>query len=206
MNNKLLPLIGLLGGFVQPALAADNASDAINSKTTISPILFAGITYGGDDLYKVEYDDGSDSELKAGGMLSLGGGMSFDLNGYTVQTTAAYHFDSAEAENGDANFSRWVFEVLPFYNIDEHHRVGLGLGYHTGIELESDFDIDKTQVEFDATTGIIVEYGYSWERNTLAMRYVSVEYDISEFDGMDVSSAKESVSGSHLGAYYYFHF
>ncbi|WAJ70090.1 hypothetical protein [Catenovulum adriaticum] len=206
MNFKLLPLIGFIGGFIQPAFAAENTTDTLHTTTQTTPILFAGLTYGGDDLYQVEYVDGSDTELKAGGMLSLGGGMSFNLNSYTLQTTAAYHFDSATAKNGDVSFSRWVFEVLPFYNIDEHHRVGLGLGYHTGIELESDFDIDKTQVEFDATTGIIAEYGYSWARNTLALRYVSVKYDISELDGMNVSSANESVSGSHLGAYYYFHF
>ncbi len=202
MNLKLFPLASALCVLTMPALAEAPSPQTIETDF----LVLAGLTYGGDDLYQVEYEDGSDTELKAGGLISVGAGLITHFNQYSIQTTLAYHFDSADADNGDVSFSRWSLELLPFYNIDDKHRVGLGLTYHMSPELESDFDFDKSTIEFDSAVGIVAEYGYSWDQSTVGVRFVSIDYDISELNGMDVGWADVSVSGNHLGVYYYYNF
>lgn len=177
-------------------LETDNTVDSV----TIKPLLAGGFTIGGDNLVEVEYEDGSSDELDAGDLLDLKAGFLIDLHNYpiTIQTTIGYHFDSVDAENGDASFNRLPLDLLAFYNIDKH-RIGAGLSYHLNPELELEFGGVNIDIDADNAMGLVLEYGNEVADNIIVgLRYVDIEY---EFEG-----SSEKFDGSHVGIYGYFTF
>ena len=170
--------------------------------------VFGGLTYGGDKLVEVQYDNGDDDDVRAGGLYLLGAGLRYQPQGtdFGLQTSIAYHADSADASNDDTTFSRIVFEAVPFYRFAPQHRIGLGLALHTNVEFEIDFNRTET-VEFDSALGLVLEYGYDFTGHdgTLAFRYTHISYDPSSYNGIDISST-DDIDGNHVGVIYYYNF
>lgn len=169
--------------------------------------VHAGLTYGGDDLSTLEYENGDKIDISAGGLALLGAGFNINVtDAISVKLNGSYHFDMASADNGDTSFSRFEFEVIPYYHINENVRIGAGIAYHTGIEYSSDFDVD---VEFDSTAGFIVSGDYQLDNSMgkIEVRYVSVDYTANKLgnyslDGLDVPS----IDGNHFGILYHWVF
>lgn len=165
-------------------------------------VLGAGITVGGDDLLSVSYRDGDSDKLKAGELLDLKIGGQYRPEGAKVslQATIGFHFDSVDADNGDASFSRMPLDLLAFYHKNQH-RFGLGGTYHSNTELDIDIDIlPKEKIDFKNSAGWVVEYGYRFEQSplTLALRGVKIEYK-EQRSGL-------TASGDHIGVYAYLNF
>ena len=165
------------------------------------PLLFllgGGLTFGGDDWLDVEYVDGHSDDLTAGGLLDLKVGFRYQQEDSPLvfQSTIGYHFDSVEATNGDADFTRYPLDILAFY-ANGKHLFGGGITHHMNPKL----DIDMSALGFDGSaklddeTGFVLEYNYKVnERFSAAVRYVDISYVDSEVDG------------SHGGIYAYLHF
>lgn len=182
---------------------------AVAEESDISVGLFAGLTFGGDEIAEIEYEDGSDASIDAGGLVYFGGDIRYrspDIP-LDVQFNLGYHTDSSNAENGDTSFDRIVVEAIPFYRIDENHRIGAGISYHLSPEFEIDFDGMSDTVDFDNALGLVLEYGYNFDSidGTLALRYNLIDYEPSSINGTDIQDA-EDIDGSHVGILYYIHF
>lgn len=163
------------------------------------PLLFllgGGLTFGGDDFLDVEFEDGRSEELTAGGLLDLKAGIRYQQEGspLVIQSTIGYHFDSVDAENGDADFTRYPLDLLAFYANDKH-LFGGGITHHMNPKLDINFGslgFDGS-AKLDDETGFVLEYNYKVsDKFSAAVRYVDISY--------------EEVDGSHGGIYGYFHF
>lgn len=187
------------------ALAATSANAAAELDGKFSVHL--GLTYGGDDISTLEYENGNKTDITAGGLALFGAGYALNFNEqFGVKLNGSYHFDMASASNGDASFDRFEFEAIPFYQVNENFRLGIGAALHTGVEYESDFDTDIT---FESATAFIISGDYRMPNDSgrLELRYVSVDYTADKvgnvsLDGFDVPS----IDGSHLGLVYHWEF
>jgi hypothetical protein len=170
-----------------PAYAQEAATPAATKF-----LVTLGITNGGDTLATVEYDDGDDIDMKAGGLLLLGAGIDHQFgNGWEIQSTLNYHFNRTDADNGDAEFTRMPIDVLGFYRAG-NHRFGGGVTYHLNPEFEIDTDFADGDIEFDNALGWVIEYDYFFSEGISAgLRYTMIDYEASDFD--------VELDGNHLG-------
>lgn len=185
-----------------PFAQAQESADLQGEKegtNPLRPFLAGGLTFGGDDLIEVQFSNSSNETLEAGGLIDLKAGLIYDMpeSPWSLQGSIGYHFDSIDAENGDASINRYPLELLGFYNT-EKHRFGGGLSYHMSPEFEVDLLGMNGTVEFDDAVGLALEYGFKVNQNCiLALRGVFIDYEVSDLPGA------ESISANHAGAYVY---
>ena len=173
----------------------------VDDTSKLKGLVAIGLTVGGDDLVTVEYTDGSSDEITAGALIDMKLGAIYKLanSPISIQTSIGYHFDRVDAENGDLSFNRIPVELLGFHNV-EKHRIGAGFSYHLDPEIEIDALGSKVTGKLENALGLVVEYGYSFQKNfIMGLRYVDIEYE-AEVD----KSIK--FDGSHFGIYGYLTF
>lgn len=177
-----------------------NPSEKPEEKNGFQFIMSLGITFGGDDFVEVKDENGDNvDDLEAGGLLYLGAGTNYRFNQSPVslQAQIAYHYDSVDADNGDASFDRIEIDIIPFYNIGKH-RIGLGLTQHFGPTLDMNLDYLKGNVDFDDATGVLLEYDYIMQSNfAIGVRYTDIKYEVSDVDNA-------SVDGSNFGLFMHY--
>jgi outer membrane protein with beta-barrel domain len=174
------------------SVSAEEASAAPASNTDL--LLSLGVTYGGDKLATISYDDGDDVDIHGGDLVLFGIGALHQFgNNWEAQPSVNYQFDRANARNGDATFDRIPLDLLGFYRVGAH-RFGGGITYHLNPKFDSDFDFaggDGT-VDFDNAVGAVVEYDYFFnEHVSLGLRYTSIKYKSDEIS--------DDVDGSYGG-------
>lgn len=168
--------------------------------------ISAGLTTGGDDLFTMEYEDGSSKDLKAGALIELGLGLLYQLPDMPVaaQLMAKYHFDTAGASNGDGSFDRYPIEAALYYTGLRDWRFGAGLRYVLNPEADISIDDgDDYEAGFENATGFLVEVGYQVTPQVwVNIRAVSEKYELETFSAngqkFDVPDT-EKVSGNHIG-------
>jgi len=193
------------------AMAAESASQS-TSKVSVKPIVLMGYAFGGEDMGSLEYDDGTSTDISAGGGFTLGGGLDLDLSNMDlgvekdmgVRLTGNYHFDSATASNADVTFDRFEFSVMPYVQLNEKISVSAGISLHTGVEFTAEFDgqSDET-LEFDGATALVAEFVYKYsDQLSWAVRATSVDYEASTINGRSLDGFDtDAISGSNVGAF-----
>ena len=191
MKYKFMLLVLLFGGVSGASWASDRL---------VKFDFGLGVTFGGDEIAYAEFTDGSSDKIKAGEFLHFYGGVLFDFpeSPFSTRLAFGYHVDDITAENGRIKFDRKPVEIVPFYNINENNRIGVGLSYHLDPTLTSDVFSDVT---FDDALGFLVEYGYGFSSGKvwLGLRYLNIDYDPSAIGGTPVTA--KSIDGSHFGIY-----
>ena len=166
--------------------------------------LLGGITLGGDEIFGLEYLDGRTDYVYAGDFAYFGGGLEYSINqDFTLQLNAQYHWDSATAVNGDIKFSRYEFEVIPYYQLSERYRIGLGLGIHTNVKFSSDFD---KNAEFDNAKAVVASIGrkMKYSDHWLEFRVVNIEYSMTQYNNNRGSYyVLMPFDGNHVGLSYH---
>lgn len=149
-------------------------------------LLTGGLTYGGDEIAKIKYDNGDNVNIHAGGLILIGAGGTYRFdNNWEAQVSINYQFDQANAKNGDATFDRFPLDLLGFYRTGPH-RFGGGITYHMNPKYKSSFDFSggKQHVSFDDAMGAVIEYDYFLSDSvSLGARYVSIKYKSSDLSG-----------------------
>lgn len=145
-----------------------------------------GVAFGGERLVTVEFEDGSDEDLRAGSGFALNLGLVHHIEDspFSLQTGIGYFTHTTSAANSNARFSRYPLEVLGFWNNGDH-RFGGGLVHHMSPTLNLDNLGGK--VSFDAASGFALEYGYRF----FSVRYTTIDYSYGGFD----------IGGESIGAY-----
>lgn len=169
---------------------------------TFDLMLAAGITFGGEDLATTT--DGV--SVTTGGLIYLAAGGVFHVSpNFDVQASFGYHFDTVNAENGSADFTRTFIEVLPFYKTESGNRFGVGFTQVMSPEFSGPFG---SGIEFDDASGMIIEYDWSISGNStgvasnayIGLRYVNLSYEKSGYVIlMPDGSFTDSVDGSYIG-------
>jgi len=208
MKNKIYRLFSaaVLMAASTTLTHADDSS-TLSTDAGFSPVLYFGLTFGGDTLAEIEYVDDDDDffgdrDIDAGGLLVLGGGFLFQFSEqpFSTQVTVGYHFDSEDADNGSVDYDRTTVDIIGFYNKNKH-RLGAGITYHLSPELSIKFDDGPdSKVDFDDEAGLIVEYNYQATKNIhVGARYTAIEYSPSE-------NTSDEIDANHLGLMFYYSF
>ncbi|MFT3859408.1 MAG: hypothetical protein QM742_18545 [Aquabacterium sp.] len=187
------------------AVTAHAQSTTSEAKSGVTPFLSAGLTFGGDQIGEdVQYEDGANRSLHAGGMMDLRAGVEYQLpqQPWSFQLSIGYHFDRASAENGSATFHRIPLELLAHYRLNESWRVGAGLRKSLNAQsdasgLGNQFVSDR---KYKSSAGFVVEAEVLFGQNIgLKVRGVSEEFTPE-------TGPNTKLDGTHMGIYasYYF--
>ncbi|MBU2882516.1 hypothetical protein KO525_08765 [Psychrosphaera sp. B3R10] len=184
---------------------ANSDDTATEKKFNAKPFMVFGYAFGGDDMGTLEYEDGSSSDVSAGGGFTMGGGVDIAIDsesfGFSkpigVKLSGAYKFDSATADNADITFDRFEFTVLPYVQLNEKVTLGAGVSFHTGVEFSLEMDGSGSEsYEFDGATAFVAELGFKQnEQLSWGFRFTSVEYTLANYSGA------EATSGSNFGGF-----
>ena len=187
LKKITIPLI--LSTLIVPAFADSKKS------TDVTGFLSGGLTFGGDTLGTVVYDDGDTENIKAGEFFFFSGGVLATQDNFQLQGSIGYYSDEANADNGDVGFTRIPLEFLTFWK-QEKFRLGGGLTYHVDPEFEIDLDGDPNngKVKFDDALGFVVQADYLFDNGfTLGVRYTAIDYEYSDIDAEDVDGSSTGV-------------
>ncbi|GMM83319.1 hypothetical protein [Pseudoalteromonas sp. MTN2-4] len=206
-------MIKLISGLALSALISGNAlaNDANlvqEDGSDISFSAFMGYSVGGEKLVEINYKDNSDQSIKTGKGFSFGLGLNYSISEkWSLATNLSYFSDSDNAENLDAKISRFVLDAIPYYQLNEKFKIGLGLTYHLSPELE----VESSKLEFDSALGSVVSIGYELEsyNSMIEVRYVSNSYDYNEkvYLGYgSYGSYKGTVDANQFGVFWHYQF
>ena len=94
----------------------------------IAPVLGLGLTFGGETLARITFDDETSQKIRAGGLAHLYAGARADIApGLALRATLGYHEDSANASNLRVTFARVPLELVGQYQLADQYWIGLGL-------------------------------------------------------------------------------
>ena len=166
----------------------------------VRPIVGIGLTYGGETLAEVTYNNGWTEKIKSGGLFVAHAGAEFRLGDLVdLQATVGYHVDSSDARNGGLRFSRYPVDVIALFRVAPQFRLGFGFQHVNSAKLAGSGDLDNIAVDYKSATGGLVEGEYlCWPGFGVKVRGVSLKYRPSD--------GGQRVDGSHLGVLlnYYF--
>lgn len=188
--------------FVGAALAASTlAAQAADAAPAVRPLVGFGLTFGGDTLATVQFDDGTTDSIKAGGLAHVYAGAEFKVGtAMAIQATLGYHVDDTRsAGNGSLRFSRYPVDLIALYSLNERVRLGAGAQFVGSAKLSGSGVASAVAVDFQSSTGALVEAEYLFTPSLGAkLRFVSHTYKPK---GTGIS-----VDGNHLGLMlgYYF--
>ncbi|MBN1208811.1 MAG: hypothetical protein JXB05_28390 [Myxococcaceae bacterium] len=171
---------------------------------SVHPTLLLGLGTGGETMAEFVYTDGSTKSIKAGGLLQAGAGLIIDFSGIPLQlqSTVSYHFDTLEASNGDASFSRWPVEALGFYKIGDF-RLGGGLQYVVAPKAHLALGGSEGSMLFNNNLGFVAEAGWVECRSLcygFNLRFVYQGYVANgvRVGGWTTPTTSERINGNHI--------
>lgn len=151
-----------------------------------------GFDFGGDKMVTLEYDDGDESDIRAGELAYINIGMIVP-NGksdFETQVTIGWKFDSSNADNGDVSFYRFPIEVLQFYK-QEKFRIGGGITYHLAPSLDGSGVVSYIEADFENALGFVLEGDILFEPLYAGLKITNIEYEVKGYD--------EKVNGNSFG-------
>lgn len=186
------------------ALSAQAQTAAPSTSSGLRGIVGLGITFGGDQIGDtIQFSNGDTAKIHAGAIADFRGGAEYQIQGQPVaiELSIGYHFDKANATNGDVGFTRFPLELIGHYAINEYWRVGAGVRK----SLSAETSVSgagagyATDTKYTGSLGVLVEAEYFMTPQfSFKGRYVSETFK-PENGGKDVS-------GSHGGIYGMFYF
>lgn len=182
-------------------LAAVFNAQAADAASPFKFVVGAGLTFGGDTLATAQFSDGSSEDIKAGGLFHLYGGVEYRLGDkVSLQANVGYHVDdSSAASNGGLRFSRVPVELLGYYHLNDKFRIGGGVQVANGPEVKGSGVISNINVEFENSTGPVVEGEYMFSPKVgMKLRYVSHTFK--------VKNTNIEADGNHVGVMFNFYF
>lgn len=163
LKMKYLPFLLLLI-FSSPAKAVDFQ-------------LELGVFGGGDELANVTFVSGNSESINAGGLLSLSMGLVFDHGDFTTRFKYGIKADTIEATNGSIDWTRNIADLLIMYKATEDVQMGIGLTYHSNVEL-SGSGVVAGLAEFDNAVGFLAEIDYFWDaKSYIGLSFTSIDYE-----------------------------
>ncbi len=182
------------------ALGATMTAQAADANRPIQFLVGAGLTGGGEKLATVTYTNGDTKDIRSGGLVMVYAGLDYRMGtDVSMQINAGYHVDDTSADNGSLKFRRYPVEVLGYYHVNDQFRLGGGVRFVNSPKITSSGVVSGVDVEFDNTTGIVIEGEYFFSPN-FAVKVRGVKEDYT------VKGADTSVSGNHFGVAGTFYF
>ncbi|MBC7954725.1 MAG: hypothetical protein H7Y33_02490 [Cytophagales bacterium] len=170
----------------------------------VRPLIGMGLTFGGDTIADVTYTNGDSAKVHAGGLIAFSGGLELQFTPLvSAQAIVSYHFDRANASNGNVRFERTPVELLGHFRLNDVFRLGGGARYTSGAKTRASGAASSAILneDFKPTWGSVVEGEFTFGRNLgLKLRYVSEKFKSKTYPFLS------DVDGSHGGVYLMYYF
>lgn len=166
-------------------------SQESNKASAAKFLIEGGIEFGGDEILKVFFTNGEDQTMRAGqgGYLSLGGQFQIvKVKPLMLRAAIGLKYNTTAAENANIRFTRVPITLIPFWNINEDIRLGIGISSHQNVKLKGDGFV--SDVDFRSNIGTRVEIGYKW----VALAYTAINYTDELNKSVSANSVGMSVS------------
>lgn len=180
------------------AAAVKPAQKVVTKKTHVLEwVIGLGYDFGGEELGKLYFADGSSAAVKANNGVAINAGAIL-ANGnspFSTQVTLGYKYGGQRGANGDVTWSAIPLDVIEYYRLNDL-RMGLGLSYQVRPQLSVNLPSGYTD-KYDNAFGLIVQFGWApvGAHYSFDLRYTSVKYQLSDVPGAPM------VDGSGAGLY-----
>lgn len=181
-------------------------SAAASAQVQVKGVFGGGLTFGGDTIATVRYedDDIDDGKVHAGGLLALNAGVELQFTELvSAQALIGYHFDRVNASNGNIRFERYPLDLLAHFRLTDWMRVGGGARYVERARIKSS-GIGSTYVgneDFKPSWGTVVEAEFfPLQSFGIKLRYVSQKFKSKTFP------TASDLDGNHGGIYFNYYF
>jgi len=184
----LLGAAAFAGAMMSEPVAAQTRVEVWPYERPLRPVLYAGLSGGGDTLATVRFTDGTTQSVNAGGLVQISAGLLWvpGVTPYQLQATVGYQVDRVGARNGDVRFTRYPVEVIGYYTGVPNWRFGVGARFVNSPRLSANVG-GSDEVRFKDTNGGLLEVGWQAARNLWVNgRVVSERYEVSSVNGTTV--------------------
>jgi len=188
------------------AIGLAMAGGAFAQGVQVRGLVGGGFTFGGDTIATVNYDNDDTAKVHAGGLIAVNGGIELQFTPLvSAQAVVSYHFDRANASNGDVKFERTPVELLGHFRLNDWFRLGGGARYTSAAKFRatgyaSNFLAD---VDFKPAWGTVVEGEFFPMKSFgIKVRYVSEKFKAKNSPNPNAPA----LDGSHGGVYFNYYF
>jgi hypothetical protein len=169
-------------------------------------LLSIGGDFGGDEILKVKYTDGSDASIVAGTGLLLTGGAVWQAaakqgHALDLQASASWKYSTIpDASNQSISWTRWPLELLAFYGyLPAHVRLGGGLTYQLAPTLSTAGSLLNGDVKFQNALGELAQLDYTFaDHFMVAARYTWISYRLDSGPGTTLNGNSAGFSIGYL--------
>ena len=188
------------------AISSGAAAQSRNAELqTASPWQFFGsmgwnFGDGSSDLVKGTYTNGSPFAIKAGNGLAVAAGVSYSLNANTdLQFSVGHERTTTASSDGEFAFTRVPVELLGFYNLGDHWRLGGGLRLATSARLESTGSVSSVgNYTFSPKPGYVLEAQYLTKRKANPLGRFGISFKLVD-ESFEYAPTNYTAKGHHLG-------
>ena len=208
---------GMAAASNEPALAATPVRLAnmevppeAHERMLWSVFLIAGGGFGGDDVATVEFTDGSEKTITAGGgaIIALGTAVNVYSAGphsLTIALDLGGRLNSVSGLNADLTMRRFAMAARGRYSYRLIPRldlfVGLGPQYETGVRIEGSGDFSAVDARLEPALGALFDIGVLLDMGSIgtefALRYLRIGYS--------ADAGTDSLDGSAIGFVFSLH-
>ncbi|BDT70704.1 hypothetical protein os4_02110 [Comamonadaceae bacterium OS-4] len=171
--------------------------------------FFASFGYnlgdGSEEIIKGNYVDTSGNKVgefsvKAGNGLAVAAGASYSITDKAdVQFSIGHERASTHGSDGDFTFTRVPVELLGFYNVGDHWRLGGGLRLATSARLESFGSVAAVgNYTFSPKPGYVLEAQYLTKRNANPLGRFGISFKLVD-ESFEYAPTNYTARGHHLG-------
>jgi hypothetical protein len=164
-------------------------------------LLRMNFDFGGDELIELQWDDGDETTLKAGQLMTFAAGVLYRRPDapWAVEATLGYKFDQANGDNGSIKFTRIPLDLVASF-AHGGHRIGGGATAHLSPSFSCDADgVCDGTIDYDTALGGILQYAYGFRVGANSGFDVGLRYTFIEYSGSDLPSLDGSGVGFFFG-------
>ena len=146
-------------------------------------VIGLGMDFGGEELGKLYYTDGSSASVKANNGIAINAG-AIIANGknspFSTQITLGYKFGGPRGDGGDVTWSAIPLEVIEYYRAN-NMRTGLGISYQIRPQLSVNLPASSYTDSYNNAIGFIAQVGWApvREHYSIDLRYTSIKFQLS---------------------------
>lgn len=177
-----------------PAAPATPATAAAPPTRNVGYLIRMDFAFGGDELERVTWDNGDETKLKAGQLMTFAGGLIYRPDApWALESTIGYKFDQANGSNGTIKFTRIPVDVVISY-ANSGHRLGVGATAHLSPKYSCEVDgYCDASASYDTALGAIAQYAYGFRLGVnggldVGVRYTRVQYSATGLPNLDGSN------------------
>ena len=184
MTTRVILIALLTATTAMGALPARAATDSFRQHGHLGAVLELEGDFGGDNIARVFFTDGSTQSIKAGQGIAGAVGLHYQLATlpFDFAVMAGYKYETTRASNADIYLDRVEIKAVGTYELPNHCWLDAGPVWDTGTRLHGAGYLPN--VSFDDAIGATVGVGWRW----IGIAYTNIHYSSAITGNVDASN------------------